>query len=438
MQKIVQVISNHTINKTLSWWTGALLLCASLTACSSDSTFLDEDTDDGRVPMQFSQAVMSAPVMKAPTRAASSNYLTQGFLVSCWKGFATAKQAVIMDKYEVKYKTDAWANLSKWDYVGSKTEGYYKTQIERYWDASAFPDRFYAISPCPAQDDIANFTLDASTLEIPATTAYVYQTCNNGVLTAGAEPYMPAQVACNDGSNTKDVDLLNGSTFISKDRTENGATTKYDRYVALPFHHLTSKVRFAIYNNYGKETPANFYLYNIKVKVVSDNFVTEGHGYTADLAGSDMLHGAFTTTTKAANDSQRLLLQTNDSKQGDLNKAIDREHAYYCECKDGMLQIPQTGVKMTISFDVYGLDYESDFTSADGHIRYDKASKTIHYTDIAIKDDKKNIDAFNWESNNIYTYVLKVSEFYPLTIDFSAELSPWTNVYGNIETNLEQ
>ena len=82
MQKIVQVISNHTINKTLSWWTGALLLCASLTACSSDSTFLDEDTDDGRVPMQFSQAVMSAPVMKAPTRAASSNYLTQGFLVS--------------------------------------------------------------------------------------------------------------------------------------------------------------------------------------------------------------------------------------------------------------------------------------------------------------------------------------------------------------------
>ena len=103
-----------------------------------------------------------------------------------------------------------------------------------------------------------------------------------------------------------------------------------------------------------------------------------------------------------------------------------------------MLQIPQTGVRMTISFDVYGLDYKSDFTSTDGHIVYDKATKTIHYTDIAIKDDKNNIDSFNWESNNIYTYVLKVSEFYPLTIDFSAELTPWTYVYGNIETNLEK
>ncbi|UKK62619.1 fimbrillin family protein [Prevotella communis] len=427
-------ISNHRINKTLSWWTGALLLCASLTACTSDSTIQEEDVDDGSVPMQFSQAVMSAPVRRA---ASTTNYLTQGFLVSCWKGFGSSKQALVMDKYEVKYKTDPWANLSKWDYVGSTAEGYRKTQIERYWDASAFPYRFYAISPCPVAADIDNFTLTDTKLEIPTTTTYVYQTCNNGVLTAGAEPYMPAQVECPNGSNEQDVDLLN-KKVISKDRTQNGATTTYDRYVALPFHHLTSKVRFAIYNNYGKETPANFYIYNIKVKVVSDNFITEGHGYTADLAGSDMLHGSFTTTTKATSEAERLLLQTDDTKQGDLNKAIDREHAYYCECTDGMLQIPQTGIRMTISFDVYGLDYKSDFTSADGHIVYDKATKTIHYTDIAIKDDKNNIDSFDWESNNIYTYVLKVSEFYPLTIDFSAELTPWTYVYGNIETNLEK
>ncbi len=424
-------INNY--NNHACWWIGALLMCVNLTACTSDSTIQEEDVDDGSVPMQFSQAVMSAPVRRA---SSTTNYLTQGFLVSCWKGFATSKQTVIMDKYEVKYKTDAWANLSKWDYVGSTTEGYYKTQIERYWDASAFPYRFYAISPCPAADSIDKyFKLTDTELMIPTT--YVYQTCNNGVLTAGAEPYMPAQVECPNGSNEQDVDLLN-NTVISKDRTQNGATTNYERYVALPFHHLTSKVCFAIYNNYGKETPVSFYLYNIKVKVVSDNFITEGHGYTADLAGSDMLHGSFTTTTKATSEAERLLLQTDDTKQGDLNKAIDREHAYYCECKDGMLQIPQIGVKMTISFDVYGLDYKSDFTSTDGHIVYDKATKTIHYTDIAIKDDKNNIDSFNWESNNIYTYVLKVSEFYPLTIDFSAELTPWTYVYGNIETNLEK
>lgn len=424
-------INNY--NNHACWWIGALLWCASLTACTSDSTIQEEVVDDGRVPMQFSQTVMSARV----SRAATTNYLAQGFLVSSWKGFGTGKQYLIMDKYEVKYQTDPWANLSKWDYVGSKADGYYKTQTERYWDATAFPYRFYAITPCPAVSDIANFTLTESSLNIPTLVSYVYQTSNNGTLTAGAEPYMPAQVECPDGSNVKDVDLLN-NTVINKDRTQNGATTSYDRYVALPFHHITSKVRFAIYNDYGKETPIDFYLYNIRVKVVSDDFITEGKGYTANLTNGDMLHGTFTETTKATTNDEKTLLQTDNTKKGDLNAAVDKEHAYYCESKDGMLQIPQQDVKMTISFDVSGLDYKDDFTSADGTIVYDKASKTIHYTDIVIKDSKTNTDSFTWESNNIYTYIIRISEFYPLSIDFSAELIPWADVTGSIETDLEK
>ena len=424
----------NNINSISCCWVGALL-CASLSACSSDTTIQDVEEHHDDVPMQFSQAEINSPA----TRAETVNSLTTGFLVSCWKAFASTNQQVVMNKYEVKYNIDLWTNNSRWDYVGTKsTDDYYQDQYQRYWDASAFPYRFYAISPCPAATDIDNFTLTDTKLEIPTAATYVCQTCNNGVLTTGAEPYMPAQVECPDGSNNNDVDLLNSNAIINKDHTQNGATTTYERYVALPFHHLTSKVRFAIYNNYAKETPSDFYIYNVKVKVVSDNFVTEGKGYKADLEKKDMLHGSFTQNTKAASDAERLLLQTDATKKGDLNKTIDREHAYYCECADGMLQIPQTGVKMTISFDVYGLDYKSDFTSADGHIVYDKATKTIHYTDIAIKDDKNNIDSFDWESNNIYTYVLKVSEFYPLTIDFSAELTPWTYVYGNIETNLEK
>jgi hypothetical protein len=425
-------INNY--NNHACWWIGALLMCVSLTACTSDSTIQEEVVDDGRVPMQFSQTVMSARVSRAAT---TTNYLAQGFLVSSWKGFGTGKQYLIMDKYEVKYQTDPWANLSKWDYVGSKADGYYKTQIERYWDATAFPYRFYAITPCPAAADIDNFTLTTTALEIPTTVSYVYQTSNNGTLTAGAEPYMPAQVECPDGSNVKDVDLLN-NTVINKDRTQNGATTSYDRYVALPFHHITSKVRFAIYNDYGKETPIDFYLYNIRIKVVSDDFITEGKGYTANLTNGDMLHGTFTETTKATTNDEKTLLQTDNTKKGDLNAAVDKEHAYYCESKDGMLQIPQQDVKMTISFDVSGLDYKDDFTSADGAIVYDKASKTIHYTDIVIKDNKTNTDSFTWESNNIYTYIIRISEFYPLSIDFSAELIPWADVTGSIETDLEK
>ncbi len=428
------MLRKNTKNYNFTLWWAGVLLCAGLTACTADSTIQEEDVADGSVPMQFSQAVMSASVTRAAT---TTNYLTQGFLVGCWKGFASTKQSVVMDKYEVKYQTSLWTNNSKWDYVGTTSDGYYKTQIERYWDTNAFPYRFYAISPCPAASDISKFTLTDTKLEIPTTSAFVYQTCNNGVLTAGAEPYMPAQVECPNGSNEKDVDLLN-NTIISKDRTQNGATTTYDRYVALPFHHITSKVRFAIYNNYEKETPSNFYIYNVKVKAVSDNYVTEGKGYTADLKNSDMLHGSFIETTKATTDDERILLQTDETKQGELNKAVDRNNAYFFECTDGMLQVPQKGVKLTISFDVYGLDYKSDFVSTDGHIVYNKTSKTIHYTDIAIKDDKNSIESFDWESNYIYTYILKVSEFYPLTIDFSAELTPWTDVTGDIETNLEK
>lgn len=426
--------SNYIVKYISCSWIGALLMCVNLTACSSDATIEEEDVYNGEIPMQFSQAAISAPL----TRSASTSYLTQGFLVSSWKGFNTGKQFLIMDKYEVKYQSDPWNNLSKWDYVGSTKDGYYKTQIERYWDATAFPYRFYAISPCPSSADIADFTLSDTRLTIPTSVTFAYQTCNNGVLTAGAEPYMPAQVECTDGSNTKDIDLLNGNAFISKDRTQNGATTLYDRYVALPFHHFTSKVRFAIYNNYEKKTPSDFYLYNIKVNVISGDFITEGKGYTADLANEDMLHGTFTATTKATAENEKTLLQTDDTKKGNLNVAVDKEHAYYCENKDGMIQIPQQDVRMTIAFDVYGLDYEDDFTSADGTVVYDKASKTIHYTNIVIKDNKTNTDSFTWESNNIYTYIIKISEFYPLSIDFSAELLPWTDIYGNIETNLEQ
>lgn len=411
------------------------LLCAILTACSSNATLHEEDVIEGtETPMQFSEAAISSAV----TRASSTNYLSQGFLVSCWKNFGSTNPQTVMSKYEVKYQTDLWSNESKWNYVGSTSDGFYQTQAERYWDEQAFPYGFYAISPCPSSDEIADFELSSSQLSIPSTVSFQYQTGVDGVLSAGAEPFMPAQVICPDGSNEKDMDLLNNSAVISKNASYNGATTSYDRYVALPFHHFTSKVRFAIYSDYAKLTPDEFHLYNIKVKVVSENFVTEGQGYEADLKNGNMLTGSFLQTVLADDDADRLLLQTTSSKWGDLNVAVDRDHAYYCECADGLLQIPQTGVQLTLSFDVSGLEYDSDFTSADGQIVYDQASHVAHYTDIPIQDKSNNLSAFDWESNYIYTYMIKVSEFYPLTIDFSAELTPWTDVYGSIETNLEK
>ena len=378
----------------------AVLLTACV-SCSTDGTItpVDEHKDD--VPMQFSQAAVNTPVTRATS---TSTALTQGFMVSCWKGLNSAKPQEVMGCYEVKYKYDGWNNQSKWEYVGTTADGYYKDQVQRYWDTSAFPYRFYAITPCPAATDIGSFVMNNTQLAMPSSVEFAYQTCNNGVVSGGAEPYCVSQVECNS----------------------------VQPYVALPFYHLTSKVRFLIYNNYKKEIPTDFKLYNVKIKAVGDDFVKAGKGYTADLTSSDILHGTF-QVEKAAGD-EKTLLQTDDddTRKCDLRVAADRDHAYDCMNADGLLMIPQKNVKLSFSFDVYGVVFDRDFENEDGSIKYEKATKTIHYKDVEIAE------SYNWEPNTIYTYVIKVNEFYPLTIDVTAELTPWTDVVGSIDTNLEK
>ena len=406
------------------------LLCVCVAGCSSDSTVNDVDEPQLQVPMQFSQAAITSAV----TRAGSSNALTTGFLVGCFKGLGEGiynNPQVVMDNYEVLYSSNAWAGVSKWDYVGTTSNGYYKKQVQRYWDTSAFPYQFYAVSPCPSHTDISGFVLTNTTFSMPVSAKYSYQTCNNGVVSGGLDPYNIAQVQCSDVDNTHDKDLINGNTIV-----KSGATTSYDRYVALPFHHLTSIVRFLLYNNYKKELPATLTLTNLQIKAASDNFVMAGDSYTADLTKTDMLHGSFTNPTYA-NDAQKVLLQTDATKICDMKVAVDRDHAYNCENPAGLLQIPQQNVKLTISFDVIGVKYKEDFTNTTngGKITYTKATETVHYENVPIGDSNGLV---SWAPNTIYTYVIKVNEFYPLSIDFTAELTPWSNVEGTINTNLEQ
>ena len=128
IMKVVQIHINN-LNSISCWWVGALL-CASLSACSSDTTIQDVEEHHDDVPMQFSQAEINSPA----TRAETVNSLTTGFLVSCWKAFGKAKQQVVMDKYEVKYKQDLWNNSSRWDYVGTKsTDDYYQDQYQHQY-----------------------------------------------------------------------------------------------------------------------------------------------------------------------------------------------------------------------------------------------------------------------------------------------------------------
>lgn len=332
--------------------------------------------------MQFGQAAVDAPLTRAATTSAPT--LEQGFLVSCFKGNS---QQVVMDKYEVKYKKNEWENSSRWGYVGQKgntEDGFYQDQIQRYWDFSAFPYHFYAISPCPAHDAIKNFTLSKDKLIIPET--FSYQTCNNGTSTDVKEPYYVAEATYNEANR-----------------------------VALPFRHIMSKVRFGIYSAKQLAT-GNFYLSNVKVKVASVDFVKAAGGYLATLAKTgDIFKGTFTTPQKASIDTEKILLQTD--VQHDLGTSKDQASAYFGGSDKGLLQIPQQGVKLTISFKINDTQY-NDIA-------------------IAVKNGENSIDSFNWEPNNIYTYYINISDLSPLTIEFSAQLAPWSDVEGSLETNLE-
>ena len=377
-----------TTNKLISisrYGIGALL-CLNLLACSSDTTVHEVEEPLEQIPMQFSQAAVDAPLTRATTTRAddTSKPLKQGFLVSCFKG--SSKQTV-MDRYEVKYKTNPWENSSQWGYVGKKgdTEAeFWQDQIQRYWDISAFPYQFYAISPCPAHDAIKKFTISSEQLIIPA--PFSYQTCTNGTPATVTEPYYVAE-----------------ATYHQAER------------VALPFRHIMSKVRFGIYST-KQLASSNFNLSDLKVKVVSGDFIIAAAGYSATT--SDIFNGTFTEPTTAATDTEKLLLQTGDSNI-DMSGATVKEKAYFAGSDAGLLQIPQADVQLKISFKINGTQYD-DIT-------------------IAIKDGEKSTDSFTWEPNKFYTYYINISELSPLTIEFSAQLSPWTDVVGAIiDTNLEK
>ena len=374
---------NHI--KTISRFGIGALLCANLLACSSDATIHDVEEPQGQVPMQFSQAAVDSP---AKARAASrGTMLEQGFLVSCYKNSNTTSPRLVMDKYEVKYNSGGWNNSqTSWDYVGET--GFYKPQVQRYWDASALPYRFTAISPCPDPElEVINaFDLTDNKLSMPASAVYTYQTCTNGTISTGAEPYVVA--------DTTYSDYLDKNNQVKK--------------VALPFHHLTSKVRFAIYTS----ASAPISVRNITIQADrQDGFITSAHSYQATLTGTDnrAWKGGFTKTT---NEQSACTLLTDVAGVEALS--TEKSKPYKFNCENGLLQIPQQNVKLTISLEVNGVE------------------RTVPIT---IQEDEKKKDAFTWQSNMIYTYILNVNS--NGLIVCSAELEPWQDVQGSIETSLE-
>lgn len=388
-------------------------------------------------PISFGSA---SSEQSAATKASS---LSTGFLVSAYKG---NPQTEVMGKYEVIHKSDAWYNTSTWGYVGGTSDGFYQTQIERYWDYAKFPYHFNAIAPCPEHSQLSSFTLSDQALSIPSSVTYTSQTASviAGTVqsTAGAEPFTVAQVRRIPAGN--DYDLILAGEGSDPGKEINTGSASLNRKVALPFHHLTSRVRFGIYCSDHEETDKDLPITDVVVKVTSANFVTGAKGYNANLTSSNMIGGSFGSLVKNDNASgDYVLLSTVGASSltgNNLSNCVDQRHAYMCELPDGLLQIPQEDVQISVSFKVGGKMIDDLIYDNNASVTYDDVNHVTVYDNIplTITVGGSNQNKFTWTENNIYSYYMVVSRFFPLAIQFTASLEAWDDIAGSLETDLEK
>ena len=400
----------------------ALSACAVMCACATDTIVKEEDDDtpESFDPMNFTCQIQD----DVPTTATRATALTTGFMVSTYKSYAVSgKQQTVMDRYTVEYKTSgtAWDGNVRpyWDYT--QVSG----QIQRYWDFSNFPYRFHAVAPCPADKSAVKLT----DKEVRLDKGYSYQTVTDGVVSpsnADAEPYMLAQV--HRAADGVDTDIL---AQDDQHRNINTSSTSLNREVKMPFHHLNSKVRFAVYCLSPWVTANYLYVKDLTVNVTSSDFVTSASGFEATCTESsswrpDVSPFGFTGLTKAASSSTLLSysgmsngtpLQDNDLRENQTQKT-----ANFLQCKDGIMQIPQDGVKMTVSLKLLKANHNDYKILADIPIKLDD-----------------NTDVFNWKPGYIYTYYLVIGGILDkLEIEFTCTLTPWEDISGSLSTDLEQ
>lgn len=400
----------------------ATLMAAS---CVSRKTLTPiEEIPASSDPMAF----VSGSVVTDTQTKSSSTPLTTGFMVQCWKSFGMGGEHPVMSNYVVEYKTSgsAWDGTVRpyWDYTG--VEG----QYQKYWDYSAFPYRFHAIAPCPA--DASGFESSQKTLTIPA--HYGSQTCVNGMVTPeSVEPYMVAQVHRN--ADGKDYDLLLEGEVAEKEINKQSYTL--NRYVALPFHHLNTKVRFAVYCTAPWATANVLYLKDLSVYIASHDFVYEADRYTATTtdeyeswrimtgnAGFEGLH-------KDPVAYHRDLLRFDGGRDvpgNDLRECQGRSSAFFLQCPEGMAQIPQENVRMCVSLSLMTATDEVYKRLEDVPVRIEKADLPGQYD-----------YTFDWRSGYIQTYYLVIGEIDDkLEIEFTCTLTPWDDVNGALNTDLEK
>lgn len=427
--------------KQIATYISALLMTLFVAACSSDTTLdkPDENTESTE-PIGFSAPSVGSMETRS-TRASSP--LTKGFLVSAYKHYGATNQQTVMSQYEALYRSGGWSGSgTSWETVGTTADGFYQTQYTKYWDFSAFPYDFFAITPAP----IANggvkpgFELSKNRLAVAAPyyslrakDGKLYNTVDNNETTEeAAEPYLVAQLERRRKTVTQseDVDMI----MKAASGTVNGLLNER---VPLPFHHLTSKVRFGIY----LAEPLRPSQSGLKIKDVtftaktSTGFVTAFDKYEVNLndntagARNTAIDGTFAYSKRATADAELLTFsgptdtQFTDAYLEKHVKASDTQlNAYYFECEKGMIQIPQNDVQLYVSLTI---------DNGNGSVL------KVQNQRLVVDTNGTKRDQFNWLPNRLYSYYLVMANPFTDEITFTATVSSWEDIEGKLSVGLE-
>lgn len=428
----------------------AALLCA---ACAVDSTTepVTPIAPAGEDPIAFTGSDEGTPAY-APTRAAM---LHAGFIVSAYKNFGStdwnAANNTVMDRFSVAYKEsrDDWNGIviSNWNYVDITNPWTANRQEEKFWDLAGFPYRFHAVAPANGnsitKEHISVLSTDALAIHAP----FRAQTCNVPSAEAtdpasqptptitpsnkDAEPYLVAQVSRN--ANGEDYDII-------KNKEINKSATGRNRRVALPFHHLNSKVRFGVYTLNLAQTIHHDYISDLVITV--EKLATSASSYKAYGQDAWVEPNGFSFFQGIeVKDNQQILTfnpsvpptaPDTDAKtfrsyaDNDLSLHQGRSSAYFLECADGIMQLPQTGIKLHVSMRVMKEDHTEHFV--------------FHDYEIKQQNEYPNIDPTHWIAGYVHTYYLCLElndEKLPV-LTLTATLTPWEDVTGTLSTDLEK
>ncbi len=410
------------------------LLSALASGCSSNSLVEEEEPiSPDATPMRFS--IPSVGNMETRSTRASQA-LTSDFLVSTYKAYRTGSQQTVMEQYQALYQQDGWSGTgAKWNTVGGTGDGFYQPQYEKYWDLSAFPYEFIGIAPAPILSGAVTTGFAVTDRQVKIEQSLQSQSATDGLVTptAPTTEYLVAQMQrqhhADDATKTDDIDMVTGKTI----GTGGDSPTKA---VPLPFHHLSSKVRFGIYSTMPFVETQSVKIKNVTFKAVSsqtEGFVTSVSNYSVDFTQSgvnSVVDGEFGNKTYETDDKQLLSFSgpSDTFTDADLEKhewkSKNDVNAYYFECKDGLIQVPQSGVKLFVSFTLEPLsgepytvtDYPLTITNSDGNV----------------------VSEYTWQPNCLYTYYIVVNRLFSYDISFTATVSDWEDLEGRINTNLEE